>query len=533
MVLDANTQRALQAALAAGDQDAAGSIAEAALSAGQRHAALYLFAGIRRLRGGDAPGAVALLTEADRLQPGQPQTLMSLGDALRFTGQLFDARRILEAAIALMPDHPAPWYSHAITLEAMGLLGTALGSYAKVAELAPDTAAGHAGMAAVFAQLGRQDDARAAAERALAVAPDDPAARIALARHHIAESRPDEAIGHLEPMAWRDDLLPADQIVALTLLGDALDSRERHDEAFAAYSAANARQAAIHDRDGPSQHLPLVEAITAAVAAVDPAGFAAPVPTEDDTADRHIFLVGYPRSGVTLVEQVLATAPGVETLEEHPTLTGASERFLHGEGIDALCRIDEAEARTLRARYWDMVRHFGIDPKGKTFVDMEPLKTLQLPLIARLFPTARIVFVRRDPRDIVWSCFRRSFTISAATREFSSLERTARHYDAVMRLADTCLSRLPLRVHIVDYGRLVHDFDAETQRLCDFAGLTWSTAMRRFDSTARNRAVSTRSAPQVRRGLFDGTGQWRRYEQHLAPVLPILDPWVRKFGYSS
>lgn len=521
------------AALGAGDQDRAGEIAETALAEGHRHAALYLFAGVKRLRTGDAHGAVALLAEADRMQPGQPQTLMALGDALRFTGQFFEGRRALEAAIALMPDYPAAWFSHALTLEALGLLEPALQSYQRVVALAPETAPGHAGMAAVLAQLGRAEESDAAAQRALALAPDDAAAHIAIARRHLSDQRHDEAVRHLAPLAARADLLLPDQVSALTLLGDALDGQDRHDEAFSAYTAANQRLAAMHAHAGPSQHLPLVEAIGRAVAEADPACFAGPAPVHPQAADRHIFLIGYPRSGVTLVEQILATAQGVETLEEHPTLAGASERYLHGEGIAALCDISEDEANALRDAYWEAVRRFGIDPAGKTFVDMEPLKTLQLPLIARLFPAARVVFVRRDPRDVVWSCFRRSFVLNAASREFSSLDRTARHYDAVMRLAETCLARLPLQVYIVDYARLVRDFDAETQRLCAFAGLPWSEAMRRFEKTARGRAVSTRSAAQVRRGLFDGGGQWRRYERHLAPVLPILEPWVRKFGYAD
>jgi tetratricopeptide (TPR) repeat protein len=530
--LDANTQQALMAAMAAGDQDRAGAIAEAALAAGQRHAALYLFAGVSRLRAGNAEAAVAMLAESDRLQPGQPQTLMALGDALRFTGQLFDARRALEAALALIPDYPAAWYSHALTLEGLGLLEPALDSYRRVAALAPGMAPGHAGMAAVFAQLGRPDEARAAAGRALALSADEPTAMIALARCHGAEKRHDEVISCLAPLANRTDVLPTDKIAAMTLLGDALDGVDRQDEAFAAYSAAGAGLAAIHGA-GPSQHVALIEAIERAVASVDPAGFSGPATNVAGAADRHVFLLGYPRSGVTLVEQVLATASDVETLEEVATLAGASEHYLHAEGIAALGRLSEPEAQALRNAYWDAVRGFGADPAGKTFVDMDPLKTLHLPLIAKLFPAARVVFVRRDPRDVVWSCFRRSFVISAATREFTSLESTARHYDRVMRLAETCISRLPLNVHMLDYAALVRDFDAETQRLCAFVGLPWSEDMRRFDKTARERAVSTRSASQVRRGLFDGNGQWRRYERHLAPVLPILEPWVRKFGFAD
>ena len=141
--------------------------------------------------------------------------------------------------------------------------------------------------------------------------------------------------------------------------------------------------------------------------------------------------------------------------------------------------------------------------------------------------------MRRDPRDVVWSCFRRSFVHNAATAEFTSLQRAARHYDAVMRLTERCVTTLPIDVHIVDYAELIADFDRVTQAVCSFAGLEWSPALRDFSATARQRGVKTASADQVRRPLFDGNGQWRKYAPQMAPVLPLLEPWAERFGYAA
>ena len=139
--------------------------------------------------------------------------------------------------------------------------------------------------------------------------------------------------------------------------------------------------------------------------------------------------------------------------------------------------------------------------------------------------------MRRDPRDVVWSCFRTNFAMSSGTLEYVTIERTARHYDAVMRLTELALDHLPLNYHIIQYHRLVQDFDAETQAMCAFAGLEWTEQVRSFDRTAAKRGVTTASAGQVTRGLYDGTRQWEPYAEYLAPVLPILEPWLRKFGY--
>jgi hypothetical protein len=162
---------------------------------------------------------------------------------------------------------------------------------------------------------------------------------------------------------------------------------------------------------------------------------------------------------------------------------------------------------------------------------MDPLKGTRLPLIARLFPDARILLMRRDPRDVVWSCFHTNFAFTNAAMDFTTLEKAARHYDAMMRLIETARERLPLNVHVVRYEALVRDFDAETNALCAFAGLEWSEELRRFDRTAKTRGVSTASAGQVRKGLYDGSKQWERYAEFLEPVMPVLQPWIDKFGY--
>jgi hypothetical protein len=177
------------------------------------------------------------------------------------------------------------------------------------------------------------------------------------------------------------------------------------------------------------------------------------------------------------------------------------------------------------------VRGYAGDVAGQHFVDMNPLGGIKLPIIARLFPQARILLMRRDPRDIMLSCYRINFTPSPAAWAFSDLEDAAHHYAALMALSELCRERLPLAFHEVRYDRLVSDFEGTVRAMADFVGLEWTEAFRRFDRTAQSRGVQTASATQVRRGLYDGRGQWRRYAEQLAPTLPILVPWVERFGF--
>jgi hypothetical protein len=187
----------------------------------------------------------------------------------------------------------------------------------------------------------------------------------------------------------------------------------------------------------------------------------------------------------------------------------------------------------LRKAYWRRVRGFGADVSGKLFVDMNPLGGTKLPIIARLFPDARILVMRRDPRDVVLSCFRINFTPSPAAWAFSDVVDAARHYASLMSLTELCRERLPLAFHEVRYDLLVTDFEATVRDMAAFIGLEWTDAFHRFDRTAQVRGVQTASATQVRRGLFDGRGQWHRYAQQLEPALPILQPWVDRFHFDD
>ncbi len=479
------------------------------------------FTAWRQAAAGDAHGAAATFARALDLVPDDAGLLAGAGDACRFTGDLDRAIALFDRALAVDPTLVAAAYGRALAHEAVGATAAARDDFRRVTRLSPTTSPGFAGLASTSARLGDVDAARGAARTALRLSPGDAATAITLARCDVARQRPGLAVERLQGLLARRGQASAagdDAAVALGVLGDAFDAMGRVDDAYAAYAAAKARLAACAGHDAPPVALLQTEAVTAGVAALPPGALARPVPPVAGEAGTHVFLLGYPRSGTTLVEQVLATVPGVTTLEEAPTLAAAAP--LVGD-LPALAALDDATATELRADYWARVRAAGAG--GDSFVDMDPFKALALPLIARLFPAAKVVVVRRDPHDVVWSCFRRSFVAGPVATEFTSLPRTAHHYAATMRLIATCRDTLPLRMHDLRYEALVADFDGVTQGLCGFTGLPWSPALREFAATARARRIKTASAAQVRTPLFDGSGQWRRYAKYLAPVEDVLE----------
>ena len=523
---------AVDQALACGDLDRAAALAQQAIDGGARHAMLFGLAGLGRQNAGDFAAAAGLLNQAVALAPDDPGILAMAGEALRHAGRPDEAVAMFDRALRRDPRSLAAWYGRGQACESAGAIGPAADSYRRITELDPHSAPGFAGLASMQMQLGDRSAARQLARHAEGLDPRDLTTAIVLSRCDCAEGAFAAAAARLRGLAARSDLGANDRVLVLGLLGDALDGLEATRDAYDAYSAANARFAEQHAAPATS-HRAIVEAVDAAVARHAPARFAGPAPAVAGEAAGHVFLIGYPRSGTTLIEQVLATDPEVATFEEAPTLREAEQAFLSQQGIARLTSLGGDEAAGFRRAYWANVAAAGGDVTGRTFIDMDPFKGTDLPIIARLFPKARIILMRRDPRDVVWSCFRRTFVFNAATAEFTSLQRAAAHYDAMMRLIERCVATLSLNVHVIDYADLVHDFDRVTAAACDFAGVVWTPAVRDFSATARRRGVRTASADQVRRPLFDGNGQWRRYAPQMAAVLPLLEPWADRFGYAA
>ena len=171
-------------------------------------------------------------------------------------------------------------------------------------------------------------------------------------------------------------------------------------------------------------------------------------------------------------------------------------------------------------------------PADAVVVDKFPLNIVVLPLIKRVFPNAKIIFAVRDPRDVVLSCYQQRFVINAAMVQFLELSRAGAYYDLVMSLMDRCRERLDLNLHQVRYEDVVGDLETAARELCSFLGVGFEPRMLNFNETALRRDIATPSARQVIQPLYNRSiGRWRRYEAELAPVLQVLAPWARRFGY--
>ncbi|MEJ1967730.1 MAG: sulfotransferase [Rhizomicrobium sp.] len=480
---------------------------------------------------GRADIALAALRRARDLAPRNLQVLNRLGAGLLGLGRAREAVEVFDAALALAPDSPALLLNKGAALEGAGRLREAAATLERAVAAKPDHAKALARLAGLAVRRGDWTAARDFAGRALALS-DLPAARLAWASADLADGNFQAALDGLQPLLSDASVEAVNRSLAHTLTGDALDGLDKPAEAFAAYGAARqiladryaARFALPGAETARAQADRLTRYFAAAVPAVLPEG-GAPEPL-------HVFLVGFPRSGTTLLEQVLAGHPDIETLEESDALFDVGEDLIANDaGLARLSALSGSELEPLRARYWQRA---GARRDRRVFVDKMPLNLTLLPVAARLFPQARVIFALRDPRDVVLSAFRRRIAMSQSMYELTALARAAGYYDAVMRLADAYRHALGLPVLELRHEDLLADFAAQTRRICDFLGVPWNAGLRDFAGHAQRRDIKTPSGPQLARGLSDeGIGQWRRYRAQLEPVLPILRPWIERLGYAD
>lgn len=537
----AQVLRQIDALINAGNAPQAIRAARGAAERGVTHYLVFVMSGLYEMEANAPANALVFARRALDMKPRGHEALQVLGMALAGQGQHQEAIRAYDECLRAKPGNSDVHYHKGLSLEEIGELGRARREYERAIDIDPRHAGAAAHLATIAVMQGQTEQGRDLVQKALRLKPDEPAVLLSLAQLELNAGNFDAVLRIAAPfLAIRPQTSANDRGVAESLSGDALDGLGRHAEAFAHYRRANQTFKDLHDRLYGSLALERVPARARRILAwleradlarwrdCDAGHYRAPVET-------HVFLVGFPRSGTTLLEQVLAGHDRIEALEERDCLASAMAEFiLPPDGIERLAALSGDDLSRFRDAYWAAARAGGASLDRPVFVDKLPFNLLNWPLIAKLFPGAKMLLALRDPRDVVLSCFRRRFRMSPFMYEMFTLDSAAGFYDATMDFAQFCRANLTLPFFVSRYEDLVGDFKPSVQAICAFLGLEYDDAMRDFAETARGRVIRTPSAPQVSRGLYSsGMGQWRAYRDQLAPVMPALAPWVAHFGYEE
>jgi Flp pilus assembly protein TadD len=461
------------------------------------------FLGVTLLRLGRSTDAVPHLRRAASAAPDDPSVRAALADAEFHAGNDGEASEALEMALRLRPGDEDLLLKYGEVLSRLGRHGDALEHFVEASTRWPSLAGVWMAFAQSSEEAGHADEAEAAYRRALALRPGwpQPLAGLLALRRGAAS---DEDVAEAEALLATGRLDDSDTALLGYPLGRVLDGRSEHGRAFAAWTRANAAR----ERE---------------VGPLDRAGFDADVErqlgvqlaergTPEGDGESLVFVVGMPRSGTTLVEQVLAAHPEASGCGELPFFAELVSRWPDPSAMNP------SVAARAASEYLSLIRRHG-SPAARRFVDKAPLNALHLAHVARLFPAASVVWCRRDARDVALSIFSENFAKPA--RFATSLESIGVCINAQHRLMRHWQRSLGLRILELRYESVVDDFETEARKVVESCGLRWDPVC--LDFHLRTRVVQTPSRWQVRQPVHGGSiGRWRSYEAALAPLLSTL-----------
>jgi len=229
-----------------------------------------------------------------------------------------------------------------------------------------------------------------------------------------------------------------------------------------------------------------------------------------------------------LLEQILDCHPAVAALDEPSAFVDVIEPEFHESNNLSISRIN-----TLRRLYIHaLLQEAGAAARGKLLVDKNPSPTARLPLWLRVFPELRVVIALRDPRDVVFSCYFQNILLNATNVNFLSFERLAKHYADLMDIWLAVREWDGFDWLETRYEDIVAHLEREGRRVTEFLALSWHDDQARFYEKSRTKQFYSPTYQDVTRPVYTcAVGRWRAYEKHLAPILPALEPYCRKFGY--
>ena len=502
----------------------------------------------------------ALLAEADdaRRRGDLRAAMGALGDVVNANPAHAEARHLLARIMAVIDDpgaaveemrravaaHPdrARWqYDLGDVCARAGLLEEAVEAFRRAEAMDPGEATYPGRIAAISRRLRDNAGAVEAAERALRLDPDQGFALQVMSQEALRAGRVDEAEAYARRIIDSADA-PADEVPGWHALGRVLERRERWGEAFDAHMSANRiklQNAAARDalRSDVVRQFPIF------LGHDGPARYRAwGARRYDDSIPAPVILTGFPRSGTTMTEQILAAHPALATGEERdlclPVLREVGE-MVGGIGLrpflGQLDELSDEQVGRLRAVYRQGLELAVVEElRGRVLVDKHPLRVIDLGLVNRIFPEARVIVMVRDPRDVCLSALFQDFAINPGMVRFLSPELCVEWYAKVMGFWLRLREMLTLDVLVVRYEDLVTDFETWAPRLIEFTGVAWDDRVREFHTGAGRRVVRSASFEAVTEPLNRrAIGRWRRYRDRMAPMLDRLEPFVSAFGYDA
>jgi tetratricopeptide (TPR) repeat protein len=452
--------------------------------------------------------AVEAFRKATFINPDFTEAFCNLGSVLNDMSRYVDSETAYRRAIEINPEQAEAYSNLGVSLRQQGRYADAEEVSRRAIELKPDVSIFYSKLAYLLQIKGEFTDAETACQRSIELDPTNTKAyRMLVGMKKIGVDDP--LVDSLLSLAQMDSLTLDQQVNLHFALGKVFDGQQEFDTAFHHFSTGNRLQRSVLDYSDAEREVTAQHIMT--VIDRELLGQSA---GEGCPSDAPIFVLGMPRSGTTLTEQILASHSAVEAGGELKMLRILATSidfpmiFLHPDSVD------------LRAAGEAYLAATGLSQNGR-FTDKMPENYLLIGLIRLILPEARIINCRRTAADTCLSCYCINFGKGNLLYSYD-LEELGMEYQRYQRVMAHWENMMPGTIYNLDYENLIDDQEGETRRLLDYCGLPFEEACLQFSKTKR--IVDTASASQVRKDLYStSAGRWKQYETHLEPLLTVLD----------
>ena len=470
--------------------------------------------------------AVACYRRALEIKYDIAEVHNNLGNALNQLGNIDDAISSYRQALEINPDYAEAHNNLGNVLKDLGQLDDAESSYCRALEIKHDYALAHSNLGTLYMEQGKLDEAESSLNKGLELAPGD-AKTLATALFYIPYQQNDPRFHQLETTYSRRELLPLEERIKLAFaMGKVMEDIGQYDRSFSAYEEGNRLHYQLHPYDDAEDGDFLNDScnIFTSELFMKSADIINSLPAIQDERVP-IFIVGMPRTGSTLIEQILASHPDIYGAGEITTLDLLARKT---EGLSLDLPNLKATLLTLRKlgqEYIDQI--WKLAPSTRYITDKMISNYRHLGLIQLMLPHAKIIHAKRDPMDTCFSCYALKFSHG---HEYSyDLKVLGRAYQRYMKFMQHWDNILPFgQVLGVRYEDIIADHEYEARRILDYLGLPWNTACLRFYESKRT--VRTASVTQVRKPIYSSSvARWKHFEKRLGPLLEIIHPAKNKY----
>ena len=492
-----------------------------------------------------------------------------MGNALNDQGKLEEASKAYNKALNIKPDYANAYYNLGITFQTQGKLEEAIEAYNKALTIKPDYAEAYNNMGITLQDQGKLEEGIEAYNKALAIKPDYAEAWLNGAEafekwneleqlglwleraFQILEPIPSDISYMKSKFLWRNkDTKEAIKLISnidfetispilkrdyLNLKAKCYEALKDYDLAYDCFKHMNSVAIKSNDYLGldPENYFQNVREQLASLKSNSLKN-----PTYHITEQTGLvpaFLVGFPRSGTTLLDTILRSHSSTDVVEEQPTVISAQD-FIQKSGYSGIgeALTQEVLVGAKKAYISELDKHRQILDNKSVLIDKMPLNLLQIPLIHQLYPRAKFILALRHPLDTILSCWMQNFKLNSAMANMVDLDRIVEFYCVAMESFKICRSKYNLSVHEIRYEDLLENLSVETTAVLKFLDLDWEAQMKNYQEIGLKRGrINTPSYNQVVQPIYkDAKYRWLNYEKQLRQYILQVEPWIDEFGYN-